>query len=261
MELFMRSIRAKIAALLGLAAASLASSEARAEKGLLADFIDEDITEKIYGIGTDHFGSFGVVYLPNSVFDFEADKQNPPSKDSGYVSFGLSILPLPTLFGALGGVEADFTLGLPMTKSYFGGFGMDGGLVLQPISFRHLRASVAFGAGLNAHAYGYLKPRIAFTLVPGWADAEATFRWIPEGTSNVFGKEDGLEDDGYRELKFHGAIFIHTSEKKDSHDDIKPTNAIQLSFDYVRVDGNAKDLEHVRMRPGDYMGFGLGIAM
>ena len=225
-------------------------------------FSDADYVSKIYGLGTSHFASVDITYMPGSVVDFEEDEQNPPISGTGTFTVAACLLPLPTLFGGMGGMEADFSLGFPAFKSYFGGFGGNLGLVVQPISFEHLRASVAVGGGFNAHGYGYLKPRIAFTVVPGYVDAEATYRWIPETASNVFGgKEDGLEDEGFGEHKLRAALFIAFRPVKNARDDFGKRTGLHVFFEYTRVSGDETELARVRIRRGDYMTFGLGVAM
>ncbi len=261
MKLRMRLPRSLAAALVLLAAVSLAPGEARAAEDWnpIDEYWSDELGPYVRGIGTDHFVSMAIGYMPSSVVDFEENDIDPPIAGSSYFTMAASMVPLPTLFGSLGGAEADLTLGFPLFRSYFGGIGGNFGLVVQPISFRYLRASVAFGAGFNAHGYGYLKPRVAFTLVPDWIDAEATYRWIPEYASNVFGREDGLEDVGFGEHKFRGNLFVRVGAKQGG-DDFAIATSLHLFFEYTRLKGDEKELAGVRIRPGDYMTFGLGLA-
>ncbi|MBK9260109.1 MAG: hypothetical protein IPM54_09765 [Polyangiaceae bacterium] len=261
----MRPILTICTTLGALAALSLAPTEAYAEdiyaESVKATFDADDYVEYIKGLGTNHIVGMGIVYLPGSVIDFEEDAQNPPISGSGLFQVSASLLPLPTLFGSVGGLELDFTFGFPVFKSYFGGIGGSAGIVMQPISFRHFRASLALGAGFNAHGFGYAKPRIAFTLIPDRADMEVTYRWIPRYGSNVFGgRGDDLEDPGFGEHRIRGMLFIRVGQQPSGRRKITGATNVYVSFDYTRIDGN-KDLERVRMRPGDYMGFGLGMAL
>ncbi|MRG94698.1 hypothetical protein [Polyangium spumosum] len=246
-----------------LAAFCLAPGEARAADEKLAAlpeiFEDKDaLLERAPGLGLSHVMSMAIVYLPGSVVDFEEDPQNPSIAGTGALTIGASFLPIPTLFGSQFGLEADFTLGFPLVKSYFGGIGGNVGLVLQPLAFRYLRLSVAIGGGFNAHGYGYLKPRLAFPIVPDRIEAEATYRWIPNTASNVFDGEDGLEDDGFGEHKLRGSLFVRVGEKDRSRD--FGSFAVHAFFEYTRVSGDEERLERFRIRPGDYLTFGLGMA-
>ncbi|HVK65767.1 MAG TPA: hypothetical protein VM694_14895 [Polyangium sp.] len=242
------------------AALALASGVARADDWSPRDEFSSDDVLQSYGLGTNHFGSVAIVYTPRSVFDFEENEQDPPIAGTGALTIAASFLPLPTLFGGMGGMEGDITIGFPLFKSYFGGFGANLGLVVQPISFRHLRVSLAVGGGFNAHGYGYLKPRIAFTIVPDYVDAEATYRWIPETASNVFGgRTDGLEDEGFGEHKLRASLFVSFRKRKDRDDFSVP--GVHLFFEYTRISGDTEELARVSIRPGDYMSFGLGAAL
>ncbi|MDI1477198.1 hypothetical protein [Polyangium sp. y55x31] len=250
-------MRPLAAASILFAALSFSPDAARADDWSPRDeYSSEDQVSQAYGLGTSHLASVGIVYMPGSIVDFEEDEQNPPISGTGYFTVAASYLPLPTLFGAMGGMEADFSIGFPAFKSYFGGFGANLGLVVQPISFRHLRLSVAVGGGFNAHGYGYVKPRLAFTIVPGYVDADATYRWIPDTASNVFGgRSDGLEDRGFGEHKLRGSLYISFRPKKEDALDLAP--GLHLFYEYTRVSGDEKELARVRIRPGDYMSFGL----
>jgi len=255
-------LRASITATLFTAALAFAPGEAQAGPGGDWSPIDEyevdDLVPLVHGVGTSHLMSAALVYMPSSVVEFEENPTDPPLAGTGYFTISMSILPLPTLFGAVGGLEADLSLGAPLTRSYAGGLGGNFGLVVQPISWKHLRASVAVGGGFNAHGYGYVKPRIAFTIVPDWVEAEAWYRWIPATASNVFGgKSDGLEDEGFGEHKLRGSLFVRVGEQgKEGFG----APAIHAFFEYTRVSGDEDELARVRIRPGDYMGFGLGFA-
>ncbi|MDI1443112.1 hypothetical protein [Polyangium sp. 6x1] len=215
-----------------------------------------------YGLGTSHFASVGIVYMPGSIVDYEEDEQNPPISGTGSFTVAAAVLPLPTLFGGMGGMEADFSIGFPAFKSYFGGFGANLGLVVQPISFQHLRASLAVGGGFNAHGYGYLKPRIAFTIVPGYVDADATYRWIPDTASNIFGgREDGLEDEGFGEHKLRASLYVSFRPRTGNREEDFGKVGVHLFYEYTRVSGDEEELARVRIRPGDYMSFGLAAAL
>ncbi len=106
--------RQLLAALLVLAAISLSPNEAAADWSPLDEYSRDDLVEYMHGIGTDHLLRMGLVYMPRSVVGFEEDPLNPPVKGSGYMNISLSVLPFPTVFGALGGFEADMTLGFPL---------------------------------------------------------------------------------------------------------------------------------------------------
>ena len=259
----MRPILTHIIAASAFVALSFATVQARADNDDEYNPIRRQdtnaLSESIYGLGTNHLTSAGIVYLPRTVFDYEENAMNPPISGSGLFQASLALLPLPTIFGALGGVELDITVGFPFFKSYFGGLGGSAGVMLQPISFRHFRASLALGAGFNAHGFGYAKPRIAFTLIPDRADMEITYRWIPKFASNVFGREDDLEDPGFGEDRLRANLFIRVGERK-GRDAFSGAVHLHLFFDYTRIAGDDKGLNRVRMRPGDYIGIGLGAA-
>lgn len=260
----MRSILTTLIATGAFAAISFATAAAHADDDDEYNPIHrqnrDDLRDAIYGLGTSHLASAGLVYLPRTVFDYEENEANPPVSGSGLFQMSLALFPLPTIFGALGGVEMDMTLGFPLFKGYFGGFGASAGVMLQPISFRHFRVSLALGAGLNAHAFGYVKPRVAFTLIPDRADIEVTYRWIPQYASNVFGgREDDLEDPGFGEDRLRVNLFIRVGAFKESNKYRSAPN-LHLFFDYTRIAGDLEELQRVKIKPGDYLGFGLGMA-
>lgn len=260
----MRSILTILAAASAFAALSFGTVLARAdnddEYNPIRKQDPDEFRRMLFGIGTSHIGTVGFAYLPSSVIDYEENETTPPISGTGLMQIGFAMLPLPTIFGSLGGFEVDITMGLPLFKSYFGGFGGSAGIILQPLSFKHFRASLALGAGFNAHGFGYAKPRIAFTVIPDRADMEITYRWIPKFASNVFGgREDDLEDPGFGEDRLRANLFIRVGAQKESREVVGATN-LHIFFDYTRIAGDDEGLHRVRMRPGDYLGFGLGAA-